>query len=157
MGRDEGRDNEDFSELVHRILISGGNGRIKHVAAQLDMGYDNFYARLCGRVAFNADDIRCLFAVTRDVRIIEFFIADTGFLITVRADGDPVVEHADPQRLAYLAHQVVYDSVDLLRAIAHGLSDGKFDHRDRALARQKVNDSERALATLRTLLVDDTL
>ena len=93
---------------MHRILISGGNGRIKHVAAQLDMGYDNFYARLCGRVAFNADDIRCLFAVT-------------------------------------------------LRAIAHGLSDGKFDHRDRALARQKVNDSERALATLRTLLVDDAL
>ncbi len=149
MGRDDGRQDEDFSRLVHRILISGGNGRIKDVASRLDMGYDNFYARLCGRVAFNVDDVRALFAVMRDVRILEYVIAETEFLIAPRAKGTAGLPQAAMQNVS---HQVVYDSVALLRIMADGGGDRKFDHRNRAQARQKVAETERTLATLRLLL-----
>ncbi len=84
---------DEFSQLVHKIVIHERRGILKDIAAALNLSYGAFHNRLIGRAEFNPREINLLLRELADPRLGECLFAGTGFrAIPHRWDSDSDLE-----------------------------------------------------------------
>lgn len=141
-----------FAALVHRILVVERRRPVREVAEALGMKYATFYARMIGRVPFDADEINAVLREVRDERLVDCLLAETGFIGVRRGDdpGPPSRGHnVGPVENALHALE---QSVGIVREVSCACADGglKADVCERI--EDHLVEAERGLAGLRVNL-----
>ncbi len=72
--------NSGFARLIHQILVIEKKQPLQHIAEKLGMPYPTFYARVKGRVAFNAEEIKHLIRELGDIRLVDYLLKGSDFL-----------------------------------------------------------------------------
>ncbi|WP_417843805.1 phage regulatory CII family protein [Thalassospira sp.] len=130
-------------------------GGIQKAADFFEKNYQAFYSRLArGRVVFSADEIRQLVAFTQRRELVDYLLADTGFLAVkkfnapsnINQDGKNYATHDEIQ---HGAKSNVYIAAEILQEVDRALIDHKIDHQDKLRILEDVHKAEVALASLR--------
>lgn len=139
----------EFAQLVHRSLVIDKQWTIEQVAEGLGMKYDTFYGRLIGRVPFSPEEVWAVLKVAPDIRFIEYFLEETDFVAVdrIKFEGERT-----GKEIMDTAVNSVHAVSDVLKETNQSLADNRLDHQDRARIRSELDEAERELATLRTLL-----
>lgn len=143
---------EAFSQLVKRVLGETRDG-IHRAADGFGVKYAKFYSRLArGRVVFSADEIRKLILITQRRELVDYLLADTGFLAVKRHMSDDQVSteiYSTHDQIQQGAKSNIYVAAEILQEVDRALSDRKIDHHDKARILEDVHKAEVALASLR--------
>ena len=142
---------KEFSELVHRILVTERRGSLDQTAEKLGLNYDALYARLRGRVTFTADEVRALIAHVRDTRIVAWVLSGTPYLPAERAKIIPDVDEdiTLAESLRRTAMVMMFEATDAAEQVELALIDNRIDLHEAARIREDIDAAERAMATLR--------
>ncbi len=152
---EDGDRGEAYAQLVKRILGETRDG-IQRAAAGFGVKYDTFYSRLArGRVVFSADEIGRLIKITQRRELVDYLLADTGFLAVKRFSSNGTDNQGSSQ--SYTTHDQIqqgaksniYVATEILQEVDKALADQKIDHRDKARILEDVHKAEVALASLR--------
>ncbi len=143
------RRGEEFAQLVHRILVSGGQDSVRTIAAKMGLSYEVLYARISNRTPFSADEIRDLLRAVSDPRIVSYLLEGTPYVAAERLPG---TLHGREDSIWKAAHRVVFEAADVLEAIEAALKDERIDNRDATAIRAEIEAAERVLLGLREYL-----
>lgn len=146
---------EEFSQLVGRVLGETRDG-IQNAAEGFKTSYQTFYSRLArGRVVFSADEIRRLISITQRRELVDYILADTGFLAVKRISAEAGTEseaataYATHDQIQQGAKSNIYVATEILQEVDKALTDRKIDHQDKTRILEDVHKAEVALASLR--------
>ncbi len=73
-------DNSGFARLIHQILVIEKKQPLQHIADRLGMAYPTLYARVKGRVAFSAEEIKQLIRELGDIRLVDYLLEGSDLL-----------------------------------------------------------------------------
>lgn len=134
-----------FAMLAYQLLVVEKRASIADVAARMGMSYAALHSRLISRARFRPEEIRQLVALVPDPRLVQFFIADSRFVLAERAPaGTP---DADSIRAAVA--RAMREAADVLMVVVNSLEAGlTLSPRDRAAILQEVQQAESAMASL---------
>lgn len=137
-----------FAALVHQILVVERQRPVREVAEALGMKYATFYARMIGRVPFDADEINAVLREVPDSRLIDCLLTDTGFIGVRRqpAAAAGASRNIGPIEIALHALE---ESVGIVRDITCALANGGLKAEVCHRIEDHVVEAERDLAALR--------
>lgn len=144
-------DASDFQSLLYTLLILEKIRPVKQVAADLDLKYDAFYARVQGKTPFRIEEVRRLLQVIPDDRLAAFLLDGTPYLAAPRPQYDPGAPPAEPTHtgLRWTVADVMVQVSEIIKEIDQSFEDAKLDHRDRRRIAEAIADAEQSLGTLR--------
>lgn len=145
---DRGR---DFANIAYTILVVEKKPALEAAAAAMGMGYAALHSRLVGRTCFSAEEIRGLIRAVPDPRLVSYLLDGTRFVAAERAVLDEEARHQNTGLYAIQrgATRVVVEATDILEIVDAALAGGGLDHQKDALVLSEIDDTERALASLR--------
>ena len=135
--------------LVHRILVVERRRPVREVAEALGMKYATFYARMIGRVPFDADEINAVLREVPDSRLVDCLLTHTGFIgVRRRIDAAPgaIGHNVGPVENAL---RTLEPSVGIVREIASAIANGGLKPDVCERIEDHVVEAERGLAGLR--------
>ena len=137
---------QEFADITYELLIQGEYD-LRRTAACMGMGYDSLHARVHNRTCFSADEIRDLIACVPDHRLVGYLLRGTAYVAAERT-ADSTIGAAEAEVMP-TAHRVVYEAIDVMKAIETALRDDLIDHREAVQIRNEIEVAERVLVTLR--------
>ncbi len=139
-----------FADIVYTILVVERAYPVEVIANAMGMNYAAFHSRLISRTCFSADEIRDLLEAIPDPRLASYLLDRSIFLPAERSsDADQAEPAASLQRGAT---RVVIEATDVLELMDAALAGGGIDHRKQRLLLKEIEETERALASLRLCL-----
>jgi hypothetical protein len=88
------RPDEQFSQVVRKIVIYERRGALRELAAELGLSYGALYNRLNGRAEFNPREINMLLRKLADSRLVDCLLADSTF-VAIRKPEIPVPQSGE--------------------------------------------------------------
>ena len=141
----KGQPMDEFSELVHQVIIGEKKYQLKRVAHNLGYKYAAYYARLNKRVAFKAAEIRALVGEVPDLRLISYLLEKTDY---IAVNSMAVPENPDEEDISDGVQELVVQAADVLKAVRSALDDQKIDHQENRKIMDEIDEVERTLALL---------
>jgi hypothetical protein len=138
---------QEFANIVYTILVVEKRPRVEDAARALGMSYATLHSRLIARTCFSPDEVRDLVRAVPDPRLLNYVLDGTSFLAAERprpGEPEPAIERG--------ATKVVIGAADVLEIIDAGIAGGGLDRRQEVLVLSKIDETERALASLRLQL-----
>ena len=108
------------------------------------MKEQTFYSRLYGRTPFGAEEIRDLFAVAADPRLMDYLLELSPYTVAQKNS-----DHAQPESVRKAAASTVIEAADTLRLVETSLENNAIDHVERDKILNEIKELELALATLK--------
>jgi hypothetical protein len=136
-----------FADIVYTILIVERAYPVEAIAHALGMNYAAFHSRLINRTCFSPDEIQLLLEAVPDPRLASYLLERSIFLPAERPSGADQTEPA--ASLQRGATRVVIEATDVLELMDAALAGGGIDHRKQRLLLKEIEETERALASLR--------
>jgi hypothetical protein len=138
---------QEFASIVYTILVIEKRPRVEDAARSLKMSYATLHSRLIARTSFSPDEVRELLRAVPDPRLLAYLLDGTKFTAAERptaGEFEPSIERG--------ATKVVVGAADVLEIIDAAMAGGGLDPRQGALVQSKIDETERALASLRIQL-----
>jgi hypothetical protein len=145
-----------FADIAYTILVVEKTPSVERAAALLGMEYATLHSRLIGRTCFSADEIRDLICAVPDARLVSCLLEGSRFVAAERlpADEKPRDAQAASRSIQSGAARVVVSAADVLEIVDASIAGGNIDHRAEVLVLKEIDETERALASLRLRIED---
>lgn len=134
-----------FALIAYQVLVVEKRASVAEIAARMGISYAALHSRLIGRARFRPDEIRQLVSLVPDQRLVQYFIADSRFILAERIAPD--VTDTDGIRTAVA--KAMREATDVLMIVIRSLEAGMaLGPRDRAAILKEVREAESAMASL---------
>ncbi|WP_374129766.1 phage regulatory CII family protein [Sphingomonas sp. 28-62-20] len=138
-----------FALLAYQLIIVEKKVPLADLALKIGMSYSALHSRLNRRTRFHPDEIRRLIACLPDQRLVQYFTADSPFVVAARAD--PLKDDVASIRTAVA--RAMRETIDVMSVVVTSLESGlTLDHRDRATILKEVHEAESAMASVHLAL-----
>lgn len=135
---------KEFASIAYTVLVVDRRPGVKAAARLLGMNYSTLHSRLIGRTSFSADEIRDLVRAVPDPRLVSYLLDGSHFIAAKRPE--PQETATSIQRGAT---RVVVGAADVLEIVDASIAGGGLDHRNQAVVLKEIEETQRALASLR--------
>ena len=147
-----------FARLVSLILTvdKTAEANIDSIAHKMGITASTLRSRIRHddqRTKFTIDELKSLIQATEDLRLVDFFLEETSFIVSRRISqsGNGKVEDIKTATRDG-ADDAMIETADVLETVLHALKDGNLGHREKAKIISEIEGAERSLASLKAVL-----